>query len=433
MDTRRRRLLRQKYLKEEERLGKMSRGLSYDNNDDSSEEDAENEGSRFAPHVPKYKARTFRNILRDYDDPDFDERQNYMQDYQREEIIPEEPKDFVEPRHLTAPTQRKNAPSSPEPEELTDTEAPETEEVQEEFQETIEEESINQDEADELETESYEEDHLDDFDFNNDEAEEEEEDDSPSLDLPKDYQPQPIRRRKTLRQIEADERRRQKEASNLQDRRIGLRSYNESPRTKTPRPIRWLAFFAFIMLAFLGGYYICGGVLRIMNVQPSSEAQVEQQTTDNTSLPEQPQETKSDTTASTQASANVKSTTIFVPKGGSLVSINIEQKEASSNEQMLKGILGVYLDSVKEIGLLSTATELTEIWIGGDTLYLSMNQNFVSDLRRLSAQSATLLMRGFLRTINTNMSSVKKLKVFIDSQEITITQPIDLTKAWESM
>ena len=123
MDTRRRRLLRQKYLKEEERLGKMSRGLSYDNNDDSSEEDAENEGSRFAPHVPKYKARTFRNILRDYDDPDFDERQNYMQDYQREEIIPEEPKDFVEPRHLTVPTQRKNTPSSPEPEELTDIES----------------------------------------------------------------------------------------------------------------------------------------------------------------------------------------------------------------------------------------------------------------------------------------------------------------------
>ncbi len=421
MDTRRRRLLRQKYLKEEERLGKMSRGLSYDNNDDSSEEDAENEGSRFAPHVPKYKARTFRNILRDYDDPDFDERQNYMQDYQREEIIPEEPKDFVEPRHLTAPTQRKNVPASSEPEEL-------TEEIQEEV---LEEKPINQDEADELETESYENDYLDDFDFDNDEAKEE--DDTASLDLPKDYQPQPIKRKKTLRQIEADERRRQKEASSLQGRRTDLHSYNELQKPKTPRPIRWLAFFAFIMLAFLGGYYICGGVLRIMNVQPSSEVQVEQQTTDNASLPEQPQETKSDTTASTQTTANVKSTTIFVPKGGSLVSITIEQKEASSNEQMLKGILGVYLDSVKEIGLLSTATELTEIWIGGDTLYLSMNQNFMSDLRRLSAQSATLLMRGFLRTINTNMSSVKKLKVFIDSQEIAITQPIDLTRVWEAM
>ncbi len=427
MDTRRRRLLRQKYLKEEERLGKMSRGLSYDSNDDSSEEDAENEGGRFAPHVPKYKARTFRNILRDFDDPDFDERQNYMQDYQREEILPEEPKDFVEPRHLTVPTQRKKVLSSPEPEELEDEDVQENEEFHEE---ALEKEPINQDEADELETESGEDDYLD---FDSDSEKMEEDDDTPSLDLPRDYQPQPIRRKKTLRQIEAEERLRQKEASNLQSRRVGLRSYNDSQRTKTPRPIRWIAFFAFIMLAFLGGYYICGSVLNIMNVHPSNEAQIEQQATDNSSLPGQQQETKGTSTPLTQSIANVKSTTLFVPKGGSLVSVKIEQKEAPSNEQMLKGILGVYLDSVKEVGLLSTATELTEIWIGGDTLYLSMNQNFMSDLRRLSAKSATLLMRGFLRTINTNMSGVKKLKVFIDSQEITITQPIDLTKTWESM
>ena len=53
-----------------------------------------------------------------------------MQDYQREEITPEEPKDFVEPRHLTVPTQRKKVLSSPEPEELTDIEVPKAEEIQ---------------------------------------------------------------------------------------------------------------------------------------------------------------------------------------------------------------------------------------------------------------------------------------------------------------
>lgn len=419
MDSRRRRLLRQKYLKEEEKLGKMSRGLSYDNdennisdNDDYSMEDKERETSRFAPRVPKYKARTFKNILRDFDDPDFDERQNYVQDYQREEIVQEtqnEPEEFTEQVQKTTTA--------------TVVDEPKDEAISDEVPYTRNEEEIK-DETDE-------DDYLDDYNLATNETNDE--DDTP--DLPQDYQPQPVRRRKTLRQMESEALRRQAKGSEINGRRSNYNPYNGLQKTKTPRPIRWLAFSAFIMLAFFGGYYLCGGVLNLLHIQPGSNEQIELPADDSSLLTQNntTQTTPNGTAATTTNSGDTKSLTVFVPKGGSLVSVSVEQKAVSSNEQMLKSILSVFLDNVKEVGLLSTSTDLTELWIAGDTVYLSMNKNFVSDLHRLNTTSATILMRGFLRTMNANMSSIKKLKVFVESQEITDTKPIDLTATWETM
>ena len=426
MDSRRRRQLRHKYLEEEERLGKMSRGLAYEENDDLNEETNENKNSRYVSHTPKYKARTFKNILRDFDDPNFDESQYYGQNYQREEIdqdIPEDPDSFiVTPKHDAAIARTMHSKLDDE-------------------QISIPGNKI-QDETEEIADKLEENNSPDDYEFDTDmteTTETEEDEDTVPLDLPSDYQPQPIRRKKTLRQMEAEERRRHTSDSRLREENTDFNTYKGLQKHRTPAPVRWLVFIAFIMLAFLVGYYICGGVLSLLNIQPGNNTQSEQQVNNNllseqgSSKDAEQQGTPEVVATSSQNSSNVKSHTIFVPKGGSLTSINVEQKPAPSNEQMLKGVLNAYLDSVKEVGLLSVNTELAELWIAGDTLYLSMNQNFVTDVKRLNATNATLLMRGFLRTINTNMSSVKKLKVFIDSQEITITQPIDLTRVWEAM
>ncbi|MDO4219190.1 MAG: hypothetical protein Q4C78_04290 [Synergistaceae bacterium] len=443
MDSRRRRLLRQKYLQEEERLGKMSRGLSYDDADNF-DENEESENSRSAARLPKYKARTFKNILRDFDDPDFDESQYFGQNYHREELrreeqkrqeeqgIQEEQEAYQEPEKFVKP----ESPTS----HATPTEIREEKEIISEPQGYQDQDKPQkpEDELEETNHESDENDYLDDLDLDINIPNTVDEDDSETLDLPPDYKPLPLRRHKTLRYIDAETRQKQAEKNEkLQRIKASANQYNGLQEHKSPAIVRHLAFLAFIMLAFLAGYYLCGGVLHLTNFQPSSnQPQVEQQS-DNVSVPGQNNVTQpvnpSDTTTTSPNNSAVKTYTIFVPKSGSLTPVNIEQKIASSNEQMLKGVLNLYLDSVKEVGLLSISTSLTEVWIAGNTLYLSMNQNFLSDLRRLNASNATILMRGFLRTVNTNMSSIKRLKVFVDSQEITDTKPIDLTSTWETM
>lgn len=419
MDSKRRRQLRQKHLEEEERLGKMSRGLSYMDNDDLDEETNDNKKSRFAHRTPKYKARTFKNILREFDDPDFDESQYFGQDYQREEMEEEATDTFiVSPKHDAAITK---ATKKSDNEQIPN------------------EDENNQDEVEDVNDDA--DNYLDDYDLDTDltkteNTESEEDDESENPDLPSDYQPQPIRRKKTLRQLEAEEMRKHDGSSSLRRAKTNSNQYYELPKSKTPAPIRWLAFIAFILLAFLGGYYLCGTLLDLFNIQPSSNIQVEQQVD---TMPAQVQNTteqrrQTDIAAiAPQNGSNVKTYTLFVPKEGSLTQVKIEQKIASSNEQMLKGILNAYLDSTKEAGLLSTNTELVELWIAGDTVYLSMNQNFVSAIKRLNVANATILMRGFLRTMNANMANIKKLKIFVDSQEITDSQPIDLTRDWETM
>ena len=378
MDTNRRRQLRRKYMDEEERLSQAHRGRPYEMGENDFDMDLNEPAANYDPKLPKYKARTFKNILREFDDPDFDERQNYLQEYKREEI--EEPSEEVQ--------------ELPQEEEEIFAEE-ETEELEEQYEEQIDEE------------EDYEP-----YSEPSEPAEEEE----ARYDFPSDYEPQPIRRKKTLRQMEREE----------IERRGGVRtthrSYENLQKPTAPRPIRIIAFVAFMILSFVLGYYICGGVFRLTNFSPTT---TEEQASTTTASQQQ--------TVASQTTGVTNPATIFVPKDGSIVSTTIEQKGASSNEQMLKGVLSSCLTGIKEAGLLSLETELSELWISQDTLNLSFNQKFVTDMTKLKSQDAALVLRSILRTANTNLPRVRKLKIYSDLSPVTLTSPLDFTKPWENM
>ncbi|MGI6442544.1 MAG: GerMN domain-containing protein [Synergistaceae bacterium] len=123
---------------------------------------------------------------------------------------------------------------------------------------------------------------------------------------------------------------------------------------------------------------------------------------------------------------------IYIPEDGKFRERTTDIKKGLKEEDANK-IISMYIDTLKELNILNNDVRLISVFFSGDWAYVDVSKEFMTSLKSLGKKDAPVVPTGMLKTVAKNFPPVKKIKFYLDSNEIKDKTTIDLSKPWETM
>lgn len=178
----------------------------------------------------------------------------------------------------------------------------------------------------------------------------------------------------------------------------------ERKKPKAPFLLRILAWCGVILFCFVVGYVGTGHVMAMLD-QPG--VIVDHEVDFDSVMPDIQRATFS----------------VFYPRGGSLVSENVDVVSRTFEDNILEAVQRILRFSGIE------AVDVLHVFRDMETVYLDLSSPFLEILNELGEQAGMLLINGIVRTMNENFS-LTRVRFLVDSREVT-AGVVDLSGVWQ--
>ncbi|MEG1642152.1 MAG: GerMN domain-containing protein [Synergistaceae bacterium] len=123
--------------------------------------------------------------------------------------------------------------------------------------------------------------------------------------------------------------------------------------------------------------------------------------------------------------------TLYIPSENGEYSKRDVKIFEDTKEKNIYKLAEMYVNSLKETKTISRNVAIKNIFINGDWIYVDFTKDLEQSLKTATAKDGTLFVTGLLKTIKENFAPVRKIKIYIDSNESAMKTPIDITQPWE--
>ncbi|MCX7828731.1 MAG: GerMN domain-containing protein [Thermanaerothrix sp.] len=203
------------------------------------------------------------------------------------------------------------------------------------------------------------------------------------------------------------------------DRYRGRDAEEGGEKRKAPLPFRLIAWASLVAIFFGVGYGVTSIAFKYLD---SGGRNVRGTVTS-------PEEVSVEGVSEDLASES-DSYRVYLPSGTSLEVKDFKASGVVTDEDAMKGVVEFFMAELASSGWTKGSVQVLHLFRSGDWLYLDLSGTFLEGLKGLGKERAQLVMTGLVKTMSENFSPVRKVKVYVDGQEVSDKSVLDLSKPW---
>jgi len=198
------------------------------------------------------------------------------------------------------------------------------------------------------------------------------------------------------------------------------RDEGERPRRKAPLPFRILAWLSLMAIFFAVGYGATSLAFRYMDDRGRRI----------TGTVTSPEEVQMRPLSEDVAQAGGGSLRVYVPSGESFEERDFKVPVAGSDEEAMRAVLDFLLAELRSSGWMADSVRVLHLFRSGDWLYLNLNGAFYEGLKGLGKDRAGMVITAIVKTMQDNFKPTRKVKFYVDGQDVSDRSVVDLSKPW---
>ncbi|EHM09410.1 sporulation/spore germination protein [Thermanaerovibrio velox DSM 12556] len=121
---------------------------------------------------------------------------------------------------------------------------------------------------------------------------------------------------------------------------------------------------------------------------------------------------------------------VYLPSGTSLEGKEFKVSGVATDEEAMKGVLEFFMAELTSSGWMKGSVQVLHLFRSGEWLYLDLSSSFLEGLKALGKDRAQLVMTGIVKTVAENFPPIRKVKVYVDGQDVSDKSVVDLSKPW---